>query len=150
VIPLVILGAGIAAAALAWLRRRWIVVRVAGASMWPALEPGDVVLARRCRPGSLRVGDVVVFRWPQQDPVPGHRAVDGDEWLVKRVAGVPGDALPDGIADAGGVIPAGSVVVLGDNGGHDSRVFGLLPAARVRAVVVRRMGPRRPAGTAAP
>jgi signal peptidase I len=139
---LVILGlSAAAAAALVRLRRRWVVVRVAGTSMRPAFEPGDVVLARARPPGAVRVGDVVVFRWPQQDPVPGYRPAGDDGWLVKRVAAVPGDPVPDGVPAAPRVTPAGSLVVLGDDGGHDSRVFGLLPAARVRAVVARRLGP---------
>jgi signal peptidase I len=102
------------------------------------------VLARRATVGRLRVGQVVVFespavgrastnrapRWP-----PGRR-----EWLIKRVAAVPGDTAPSWVADDVGVrIPDGWFAVLGDNAANslDSRTFGLVPADCLLGVMVR-------------
>ncbi len=134
-------------------RHRFLVVTVRGDSMLPALHDGDVVLARRCRLAELRVGDVVIIRWADpKTPVVGQQA---PQWMVKRVVALPGDPVPRsvreaavgvpaevaaavaGAAAAPEVVPEGSLIVFGDNGGYDSRVFGLLNGARPRAVVVR-------------
>lgn len=123
------------------LRRRWMVVTVVGTSMLPALHPGDVVLARRCNPARLSVGDVIVLAPPDGAPGrPGRTPEPGQTWLVKRVVAVPGEPLP---YDRSAVVPARAVVVLGDNGGHDSRTFGPLPYDRVIGVIVRRVRPGR-------
>lgn len=121
-----VLTGGLAAVA---LRRRWIVVSVRGASMLPALHHGDVVLASRRAAGRVRRADVVVLRAPGS---PG-------DLLVKRVAAVAGDPPPEGLPAPVAVVPAGHVVVLGDNGGLDSRVFGPVPHGLLLAVVVRRL-----------
>lgn len=104
---------GLVAAVLV-LRRRFVVVLVRGDSMRPTYEEGERVLARRPR-GPARVGDVVAFVRP---------GGPDSEWLVKRVAEVQAD---------------GSLIVLGDNGGCDSREFGALHHRDVRAVLVRRL-----------
>ncbi|HXV92379.1 MAG TPA: S26 family signal peptidase [Pseudonocardia sp.] len=126
----------VAAAGVLALRRTWTVVTVVGGSMLPTFRDGDVVLVRRRRPDRVGVGDVVVFTPPpRQGAVPG----DGREprrWMVKRVAAVPGDPVPEDVPRTGPV-PAGSLVVLGDNGGYDSRAFGWLPSANLLGVVVR-------------
>jgi signal peptidase I len=133
-----------AATAVLVVRRRLTTVSVSGPSMRPHLRPGDRVLARRATVGRLRVGQVVVFespavgrastnrapRWP-----PGRR-----EWLIKRVAAVPGDTAPSWVADDVGVrIPDGWFAVLGDNAANslDSRTFGLVPADCLLGVMVR-------------
>jgi signal peptidase I len=65
--------------------------------------------------------------------------------MVKRVAAVPGDArpafLPARAAGSGAFVPAGQLVVLGDNPGRslDSRQLGYVPADRVLGVVLRSM-----------
>ncbi len=129
-----------ALAAVAALRRRWTVVSVVGGSMLPAMREGDVVLARRRHPHGARVGDVVVLEPPGPDgrwrapPARGPRA--RRTWMIKRVAALPGDPVPPGVPETG-VVAAGSLVVLGDNGGLDSTVFGALPDERVLAVVIR-------------
>jgi type IV secretory pathway protease TraF len=58
--------------------------------------------------------------------------------MVKRVAAVPGDRVPIDVV-ATGTVPPGALVVFGDNGGYDSRVFGPLPFDRLLGVVVRRL-----------
>lgn len=126
------------AAVLRGLRRRLIVATVVGTSMLPAFRPGERVLVRRRAPG-LRVGDVVVLVSPDSagDPAP--------RLLVKRVAALAGDPQADG-----SVVPRDAVVVLGDNGGYDSRQFGPLPRAQVVGVVLRRLGGGTPAGGSGP
>ena len=150
---LVIGTVGATAAAIGLLlRRRYLVVAVRGDSMLPALHDGDVLLARRRRPRDIRVGDVAVASWPAIVA-----AEESPRWMVKRVAAVAGDPVPDcvrhaaeavpaevavavaGAAAAPEVVPSGFFIVLGDNGGYDSRVFGLLPGELVLAVVVRRL-----------
>lgn len=87
-------------------------VEVEGDSMAPTFRAGDrLLLARRWRP--LRVGDLVVL----DDPRGGRR-------LVKRVAAVRGT----------------EVEVRGDNdeGSTDSRQFGIVEAASISHLVLRR------------
>ncbi|MFF5334056.1 S26 family signal peptidase [Streptomyces sp. NPDC013181] len=126
------------------VRRSRLRVTVAGESMAPALRPGQVVIARRVTgPGELRTGDVVVlvkpecpgdWRWPEPGPV------SGGAWLLKRLAALPGDPVPPGVARAlgvRGVVPEGAAVVLGDNtaASVDSRDFGFVPVDRLIAHV---------------
>jgi signal peptidase I len=128
------------------LRRRFIVVTVSGASMAPALVPGDRVLVRRSVTHGLGVGLVVVFGPPGEEcqgwdsdvalpPIP---------WAIKRIVALPGDAVPDVARPAVGyvsVVPPDMLVVLGDSvGSVDSRTWGFLPAANILGVVVRRLG----------
>ena len=130
-------GAAVAAlagvAGLASVRRRVVVVTVRGWSMAPALAPGARVLVRRTPPGRARPGDVVVARL---DTGPGG-------WAVKRVAAVAGDPWPAGVPGGppGGRVPAGRLVLLGDNAAVslDSRELGAVPADRVVGVVRRRL-----------
>ena len=131
------------------VRWRLAVVEVAGPSMEPALSSGDRVLVRRARLNELRPGLVVVVERPRLDTddpeltpgwPPGHR-----EWLIKRVAALPGDRLPAGVQSPGpdpdhrGVVPPGMFVVLGDNAlwSYDSRVIGCIPAERLLGVMIR-------------
>jgi signal peptidase I len=55
-------------------------LKVAGASMVPALWPGDVVTVRRCEPGELRAGSIIVFRQNQRLVV--HRLMHWREGCV--------------------------------------------------------------------
>ena len=89
---------------------------VNGRSMTPTLRDGDRVLVRRRR--TVHRGDVALVAMPSG-------------WILKRVAGLPGDAG----------VPPGTVYLLGDNAGFsvDSRDFGCVPAAWVYGVVVRRL-----------
>jgi len=129
------------------MRRRFVVVKVTGRSMAPALVPGDRVLVRRGARHGLRVGLIVVFGQPRDEclvrdgDVPGA----GERWMIKRVAAVHGDAVPDLARAAVGnvaVVPTGMLVVLGDNGDStDSRTWGFLPVADVLGIAVRRLDP---------
>jgi signal peptidase I len=64
--------------------------------------------------------------------------------LVKRVAAVAGDPVPAGFGAAVGVsrVPPDHFLVLGDNPAesHDSRHEGFIPHARIRGVVILRIG----------
>jgi len=151
-------GTGLALAVAAWaivaMRRRILVVTVAGDSMWPTFADGDRVLVRRAQLRDLRQGQVVVVEKPTGDgqwstPAVGSPA-DARNWIVKRVGALPGDPCPDvpapalpfpsKIADlAGQPVPPGHLVLLGDNpgGSFDSRVFGYYPADHVLGIVIR-------------
>jgi signal peptidase I len=145
------------AAALAgsvWLlRRRLAVVTVSGESMRPALASGDRVLVRRAALSQLQPGQVVVIEKPAGDgawvtPPPAWSG-GSREWLIKRVAALPGDAwphLPWPATAAPSVpvtptVPSGMFAVLGDNSRHsyDSRAFGYCPADRLLGIMVRPM-----------
>jgi signal peptidase I len=117
-----------------WIRAVVLVAVVRGPSMQPAYADGDRLVARRRRSAPRR-GDVVVFRNPRPHGVPG--SSDGP-LLIKRVAAGPAEEAPDGM----GVVPAGHVVVLGDNPAQslDSRQLGFIPVGNVIATVVRRLG----------
>jgi signal peptidase I len=144
-----ILAAGCTAAAvvaaLLLMRGSFVVVQVTGTSMCPALMPGDRVLVRRGARHELRAGLIVVFGQPRDEctvwdtDTPAAR----NRWMIKRVAAVHGDMVPDAARAAVGhaaVVPPGMLVVLGDNvGSADSRTWGFLPAADVLGVAVRRL-----------
>lgn len=61
--------------------------------------------------------------------------------VVKRVAAGPGDPVPPGIGTTDPTVPAGMVVLLGDNPAEsaDSRQFGYVPAELVIGVVLRHL-----------
>lgn len=136
-----------------FLLRRLVVVTVDGWSMSPTYRPGDRLVVRRTRAGTLRRGQVVVFAADQEaegrhmrslgfDPPPA----PGTTWLVKRIAAASGDPVPrEHISTAsqlvGSVVPPDRLVALGDNltQSFDSRHYGYVRADQVLGVVVRRM-----------
>jgi len=152
------------AACLVWARLHLVVVSVQGRSMEPTLRHGDRVLVRRRR-AAVHTGQLVVMRrpppWRTVDswsagrfvgaegfPRPG-TAPSAQHWIIKRVAAVGGEPLPPVLgvlADhLGPVVPAGHLLVLGDNpaASYDSRGFGYLPAESVLGVVTTRDPARR-------
>jgi signal peptidase I len=132
---------------LAVVRRRMLLVTVAGRSMEPALRPGDVVWVRRTRLADVSAGQLVVVR-----DVPA-QAVDGGTGggtvrrllMVKRAVALPGDPVPQDpelfvTAAPGSVVPPDRMVVLGDNASlsYDSRHYGYLGPGNLVGVVVGR------------
>lgn len=115
------------------LRRRYVVARVWGHSMSPTFHDGERVVATRRR--NYHVGDVIVFR-------PRSTATDV-AWRIKRIAAIAGDPVPDWLAADHPVVPAGRVVVVGDNAGHseDSRQLGYIDLASVAGAVPHRPTP---------
>ena len=115
-----------------WLRRRYLTVTVQGASMLPTYPPGQRLLVRRwTASGALQAGQVVVLD-------------DRPVGIVKRVAAAPGDPVPRDTVPAlrdepGPRVPAGRLVLLGDNPeqSRDSRQAGYFRVDRLLGVVVR-------------
>ncbi len=146
------------AAVVVLLRSSLVVTTVTGLSMAPGFEPGDRVLVRLRIRGALRVGTVVLLPEPgsarQARPrgLPAARravTLRQRSWVIKRIAAVPGDAVPPAVRGAVGevsVVPPGMLVVLGDNASlsADSRMWGFMRADEVLGIVVR--GLPRPAG----
>ena len=111
-----------AAAGLAWacLRYRPGRVRIDGASMIPTLMPEDWALV--VTPRRFHRGDVVVVEHPGR---PGYE-------MVKRLAGVPGDAIGER------TLGDDEWWLLGDHDASstDSRHFGPVTGAALKARVV--------------
>ncbi|MFC5824133.1 S26 family signal peptidase [Nonomuraea insulae] len=130
---------GLAALALLAVRLRatYLVIRVSGNSMAPALTHGDRLLARRTGLAALRKGQIAVVSSPHPT---------GSEFLIKRVAALPGDPVPDGVRRvvADDVVPAGRFVLIGDNTevSFDSREHGFFHADDLRAVTVKKLEPQ--------
>ncbi|MGW6915144.1 S26 family signal peptidase [Kitasatospora sp. NPDC054939] len=136
------------AAAVALLRRTFVLVTVRGLSMSPVLLPGDRLLVsrRRRRPAA---GEQLVLQRPEPGagwtgPVP--RGPGDARWYVKRVLAAPGDPVPAELlavtgAAPGAVVPPGRVLVVGEHEhSEDSRQWGYFPADRILGTVVRRLG----------
>lgn len=126
-----------------WLdhwRRTRVLVTVDGDSMSPTFHDGQRLLLRRTRTAKLETGTVVAIAPTRAD---GSTDREGRLWLVKRVAAAPGDPIPTGVPAlanrAGEPVPAGFMVILGDNPAHshDSRQEGLIDIARLRGVLLR-------------
>lgn len=152
---------------------------VPSASMEPALQVGDVILADRTERGQARRGQIVVFDGSGYFPP----AADGSPYVVKRVIAVGGDriaccdeagalllngqALPEPYLAAGTapseiafdlVVPEGRMFVLGDNRADstDSRHLlgapggGMIPVGRVAGEASRIVWPLSRSGEIAP
>ncbi|MEU6859170.1 S26 family signal peptidase [Glycomyces sp. NPDC046736] len=132
-IPLLLLAAvALLAESVRQLRRRWVLVKVVGDSMEPALREGSEVLAKRTK--RIAVGDVVVLAAPDPELGWAETIRARGPWWVKRVAAAPGDPMPG----ASGTVPPGHWFVLGDNPtGADSRRHGPVPASAVFGTVIR-------------
>ena len=115
---------GVVGALGAIARRRWMVVTVRGHSMTPTLHSGDRLVVRRWIRGAMpAVGDVIVF-------LPDDRG-----YRIKRVAAIAGDPVPAWLGrDPGACIPAGHVIVRGDNPRSEgSRELGYIPLGAIIA-----------------
>jgi signal peptidase I len=152
-IGLAVLAAVCLTTAFAAVRRFFVVVRVTGTSMLPAFGPQDRVLVRRGTGTRMRAGAVAVLAEPRDVlswrlTSPATPALGEVTWVSKRIAAVPGDAVPESVraaASRADVVPDGMLVVLSDNPeGNDSRRWGFIPASRVLGPVVLRI-PVRPA-----
>ena len=147
------IGAAVLAAvclttAFAAVRRFFVVVRVTGTSMLPAFGPQDRVLVRRGAGTRMRAGAVAVLAEPRDVlswrlTSPATPALGEVTWVIKRIAAVPGDAVPESVraaASRADVVPDGMLVVLSDNpAGNDSRRWGFIAASRVLGPVVLRI-----------
>jgi signal peptidase I len=133
-------------------RRQFTLIAVTGQSMQPTLTAGDRVLVRRTCLDRLRSGQIVVVEEPGEGgtwlkPLPCGRP-GSYRWMIKRVVAVPGDDRPDVCLPASlgppeVRVPAGKLVILGDNPrrSYDSRQLGYIPGERVLGVMLRRVGP---------
>lgn len=134
------------------LRQRFVIVTVNGDSMMPTLAPGDRVLVRRASISQLHRGQIVVAEMPGADgdwSMPLRGPVGRHEWMIKRVAALPGDPTPGSCPPKtarlfGQLVPDGQLILLGDNttSSYDSRHIGYLPGERLLGVVVRRVEPK--------
>ncbi len=131
---------------------------VPSGSMYPTLQPGDRILVQKIG-YSVGEGSIIVFRTP-----PGYRPGDcagaGENDLVKRVIGLPGETiwsrgntvmingkplrepylrkgLPLGAPIRRQTVPPNDYFVMGDNRpvSCDSRVWGYVPKADVVGTV---------------
>ncbi len=63
----------------------WVVARVTGPSMSPTVRSGDRLLVRRVAMADVRIGDVVLARFPTRPDLlvvkRVRRAVDGGHWV---------------------------------------------------------------------
>jgi signal peptidase I len=154
---------------------------IPSASMEPQLQEGDRVVVSRTsyRLHDVRRGDIVVFpsptARPDDDGLVERWAKDaleavalrepGEDELIKRVVGLPGETisardgrvvvdgraviepyLPEGVStqDFGPVVvPDGHVFVLGDNRGNstDSRVIGTIEVDSIVGRAIARIWP---------
>lgn len=152
-LPIAALAVGLLSVLGVLLRRNLHVVTVVGVSMEPFLSHGDKVLVRRCGVTQVARGDVVLLeadrplRWPEGRPILSPKA--GLATMIKRIAALPGETLPDALRDAPAlraeaVVPSGTVVVTGDNvtvaRNQDSREHGPFPARWVAGKVIRKLG----------
>lgn len=133
-----------------WCRARLVTVVVDGSSMAPTLSTHDRVVVRRARGHRLAAGQLVVFTAPVREAGvwvwrPASRPADdpmAPAWVIKRIAAVADDPVPPAVASAvpAAVVPAGSIVVLGENpdASVDSRLFGPVPIECVLGSVTGR------------
>ncbi|MFC3491405.1 S24/S26 family peptidase [Glycomyces rhizosphaerae] len=114
------------------LRRRWVLVKVEGVSMEPALREGQEVLAKRTR--RIAAGDIVVVAAPDSQLGWADLKRAKAPWWVKRIAAGPGEPMPG----SGEPVPPGHYFLLSDNpAGEDSRRHGPCPANLIVGSVIR-------------
>lgn len=143
---------GILALGVLILRTQLALVRVRGTSMLPDLCPGDRVLVWHGmptgRPRRLQVGMVIVVRFPlvaraPRGVWPVAPRLGWDRWIIKRVAALPGDAVPGAMREAAGgavTVPERKLLVSADNPrGTDSRQWGFIQTSDVLGPVLKKL-----------
>ncbi|TDC85941.1 hypothetical protein E1193_01160 [Micromonospora sp. KC606] len=122
-------------------RHRFMIIDVMGESMSPSLAHGDRLLVRRTQ--RLRVGAIVVAHHQQGGRRAAVAGSPASTWLVKRLAALPGDTVPELVAPAVGhsrQVPAGMTVLLGDHPNSvDSRLWGFVPLRDIEGVAITRL-----------
>ncbi|MEV4413117.1 S26 family signal peptidase [Catellatospora sp. NPDC049609] len=148
-VPVCLVAAGLALVTLVCVARvRLVRVTVSGGSMAPTLAHGDRLLMVRRRVRARDRGAVVLLAAPEDATA----QVELGPWRVKRLVALPGDPVPAVVAaarglPAGGVVPPGEILVLGDNPrSEDSRHWHRVPIALVTAVARRSPPPPGRAG----
>ncbi|MBI1334410.1 MAG: signal peptidase I [Armatimonadetes bacterium] len=109
---------------------------VRGESMLPTLQNGQKVLT--CHAywlvGQIKVNDIIVLKEEKSN-----------DYFIKRVLGLPGDAIPWSMAprdwplEKGNyIVPPGRIYVVGDNINHsdDSRKFGAFLQSNILGKVI--------------
>lgn len=123
--------------------------------MAPTLHHGDRLLVLRTPLVPIRRGSVVVARPPASPP--DWQAAQAlaysrlPAWVVKRVAGLPGDVLTprQAAADQAVRVPPRHVYLLGDSEPSvDSRLWGPIPIDRILGVAITRLARASVAGRA--
>jgi signal peptidase I len=152
-----------------WALRRYLIATVSGPSMEPTLYSGDRLLVLRGPRARIRArpGRIVVVRVPDSptfDHVPPEAGEmtdaelaaapyrpdlapsPGGRLLIKRVLATAGDPIPRDRVPAlrevpETVVPAGALVVLGDNPttSWDSRDYGYVHRSQFVGVAIRRL-----------
>ncbi|CAM3120366.1 S26 family signal peptidase [Stackebrandtia soli] len=134
--------------ALWWFRRTFLITTVSGRSMQPTYHDGDRLLVRRTTAAAVKRGDAVVLTSDQ--PPRRESSVEGESdvtWrepgklIIKRAVALPGDPVPAGIPVPDRTVPAGRLVILGDNAdaSYDSRAAGFYAVDNLVGVVLRSM-----------
>lgn len=134
-----------------WVRHQFMIVTVRGSSMNPTYNDGERLLARRLEATTtLERGVVVVVDLPPMRvelATPSEAGVGAATTtvhgrVIKRVAAVPGDHVPDDVRTGHATVPPRTLVLRGDNpaASVDSRHYGLVRVENCLGTVKRRMG----------
>ena len=103
-----------------------------GPSMEPTLYSDDVLIIERIsiRLQKLKKGDIIISKCPSKPK----------QHICKRVIGLPGDKVQNGIT-----VPNGHVWLEGDNSNNstDSRVYGPVPQGLLRGRALCKILPLR-------
>jgi signal peptidase I len=109
--------------------------------MEPSFHNGERVLVRRGQ--KHRPGQIVVVQMPGDEPAEDVGPFGDRRWMIKRVAAIAGDPVPASLRHklTDEIVPAGKLVVLGDNAAvsNDSRTLGYFAVDEVLGRVLRRI-----------
>ncbi|XP_046748609.1 mitochondrial inner membrane protease subunit 1 isoform X2 [Diprion similis] len=104
-----------------------------GPSMEPTIYSNDILLTEHVTPRRHRIdrGDIVISKCPS-NPC---------QHICKRVTGIPGDKIRDGLSTY--IVPNGHVWLEGDNRDNstDSRIYGPVPQALLRGRAMCKVWP---------